>query len=84
MPNLGGVYFVLLMGSIIATIYGVLEWLYNVHKKSKKYNVSFSEELKEEFRVVVDFSTATRAAKDMISMYSRNNSLHSLETLQNK
>ncbi|KAL5284003.1 GRIK3 family protein [Megaselia abdita] len=74
MDNLGGVYFVLLVGSVVATIYGFIDWLYNVYRRSKRYHVSFKEQLKEDFRVVMNFSANTRPSMDLISMYSRNNS----------
>lgn len=76
MDNLGGVYLVLLVGSAVATIYGFIDWLYNVYKRSKRYHVSFKHQLKEDFRIVMNFSTNTRPSMDLISIYSGNNSVN--------
>lgn len=72
MDNLGGVYFVLAVGSVFATFYGLLEWLYHIFKRARRNRVSFMKKLKDEYKVITSFSTATRPSDDMISVYSSN------------
>ncbi|XP_055907858.1 glutamate receptor ionotropic, kainate 2-like [Eupeodes corollae] len=74
MPNLGGVYFVLLVGSLVAVACGILDWLFFVFRKARHYQVPFSEALVEEFKIVVDFSSDTKVVHSTGSIYSRNSS----------
>ncbi|XP_017466908.1 PREDICTED: glutamate receptor ionotropic, kainate 2 isoform X2 [Rhagoletis zephyria] len=61
--NLGGVYFVLFVGSIFASIYGLLEWICYVYGTARRNKVSFKTELIEEFRFVMQCSGNTRPVK---------------------
>ncbi|XP_055907531.1 glutamate receptor ionotropic, kainate 2-like [Eupeodes corollae] len=75
MPNLGGVYFVLLIGSSIAAACGLIDWLFFVLRKARRYKVRFMDALKEEFQIVIDFSNNTKIVCSTGSIYSRNSSL---------
>ncbi|XP_055849584.1 glutamate receptor ionotropic, kainate 2-like isoform X2 [Episyrphus balteatus] len=72
MPNLGGVYFVLLVGSLIAAACGIIDWLFFVFRKARHYQVPFKDALKEEFKIVVDFENNTKIVRSTGSIYSRN------------
>uniref|UniRef100_W8B651 Uncharacterized protein n=1 Tax=Ceratitis capitata TaxID=7213 RepID=W8B651_CERCA len=61
--NLGGVYFVLFVGSIFASIYGFVEWICHVYGTARRNKVSFKTELIEEFRFVMQCSGNTRPVK---------------------
>ncbi|KAH8381769.1 hypothetical protein KR009_000049 [Drosophila setifemur] len=71
MNNLNGVFFVLLVGSCCALLYGVISWVLFVMKKAHHYRVSVREALKEEFLFVIDFNSYVRVLKNSASIYSR-------------
>lgn len=75
MPHLGGVYLVLLVGSSIAGVCGLLDWLFFVFKKARHFKVRFMDALKEEFQIVIDFSNNTKIVSNTGSIYSKNSSL---------
>ncbi|KAH8292071.1 hypothetical protein KR054_004432 [Drosophila jambulina] len=71
MNNLEGVFFVLLVGSCCALLYGIISWVLFVMKKAHHYRVPLREALKEEFRFVIDFNNYIRVLKSSASIYSR-------------
>ncbi|EDW25234.1 GL20687 [Drosophila persimilis] len=71
MNNLEGVFFVLLVGSCCALLYGIISWVLFVMKKAHHYRVPLREALKEEFQFVVDFNNYVRVLKSSASIYSR-------------
>lgn len=60
MANVGGVFFVLLSGSGIAILYGVLEWYYYMLKRARQKQIAFREEFRNEARFVLDVHNNTR------------------------
>ncbi|XP_055383679.1 glutamate receptor ionotropic, kainate 2-like [Condylostylus longicornis] len=76
MDNLGGVYFVLSIGSIIALFYGLVDWTVAVFRQSRKAHVPFKQEFKEEFKFVSQLNNFTKTVKPTTaSSYSRNSSV---------
>lgn len=39
LKNVGGVFYVLCVGSAFATLYGLLEWLFNIYLRSREFKV---------------------------------------------
>ncbi|XP_055849579.1 glutamate receptor ionotropic, kainate 2-like isoform X2 [Episyrphus balteatus] len=74
MPNVGGIYFVLLVGSLVAAACSILDWLFFVFRKARHHGVPFKDALKEEFGVVVEFSNDTKIVQSTGSIYSRHSS----------
>ncbi|XP_055851575.1 glutamate receptor ionotropic, kainate 2-like [Episyrphus balteatus] len=75
MPNLGGVYLVLLIGTSVAAACGLLDWLLFVFRKARHYKVRFWDAFREEFLIVIDFSNNTKIVCSTGSIYSKNSSL---------
>ncbi|XP_073815886.1 glutamate ionotropic receptor kainate isoform X2 [Musca autumnalis] len=63
MPNVGGIYFVLLIGCVAATCFGILEWICHIYSTSRQYKVPFKAELMDEIRFVMKCSGNTKPAK---------------------
>ncbi|CAD7092220.1 unnamed protein product [Hermetia illucens] len=83
MANLGGVYFVLIVGSVLASVYGVIEWIYIIFRRSRAYSVPFKEELMDELKFVLKCSGNTKEVKHRKSSStgSRNSSM-TLESME--
>lgn len=63
LANLGGVYFVLLVGVILASGIGVCEWLLSIYFIAREQKVPFKNELMDELRFVMQCSGNTKAVK---------------------
>ncbi|XP_055903490.1 glutamate receptor ionotropic, kainate 2-like [Eupeodes corollae] len=74
MPNVGGIYFVLLVGSLVAAVCSIVDWLFFVFRKARRHRVPFKDALKEEFQVVIEFSNNTKIVLSSGSIYSRHSS----------
>ncbi|KAL9893323.1 glutamate receptor ionotropic, kainate 2-like isoform 2-T2 [Glossina fuscipes fuscipes] len=82
MENLEGIYVVLLVGSGLALLHGIISWICFVIRKASNHKVSLKDAFTEEFKFVIDFSTYTRELKTSASIYSRSrNSSISIDTL---
>ncbi|EDW67686.1 uncharacterized protein Dvir_GJ24289 [Drosophila virilis] len=71
MDNLEGVFFVLLVGSCCALLYGVISWVLFIIKKARHFKVPVKDALKEEFHFLIDFNNYVRVLKNSESIYSR-------------
>ncbi|XP_073816653.1 glutamate receptor ionotropic, kainate 2-like [Musca autumnalis] len=83
MENLGGIYIVLIVGSGMAMIHGIISWICFVIKKARSHKVSLKAAFKEEFKFVLEFTTYTRDLKTSNSIYSPSrNSSCTIESLE--
>ncbi|XP_053947504.1 glutamate receptor ionotropic, kainate 2 isoform X2 [Anastrepha ludens] len=71
MENLMGIYIVLVVGSVLAFIYGIVSWIIYIIAKAKHYQVPMKEAFLEELKFALDFSSHTRILKSTASIYSR-------------
>uniref|UniRef100_A0A6P7GKP7 Glutamate receptor ionotropic, kainate 3-like isoform X3 n=1 Tax=Diabrotica virgifera virgifera TaxID=50390 RepID=A0A6P7GKP7_DIAVI len=60
LQNVGGVFLVLFVGSIMATIGSMIELTLYIYRKSKRDNISFKAEFKKEMRFFIQFKQNTR------------------------
>uniref|UniRef100_T1GH19 Uncharacterized protein n=1 Tax=Megaselia scalaris TaxID=36166 RepID=T1GH19_MEGSC len=58
--NLAGVFLVLYVGTVIAFICGIVEWLFVIKAEAKKEQVPFCVKFKEEFKFMTTLSETTR------------------------
>ncbi|XP_055904035.1 glutamate receptor ionotropic, kainate 2 isoform X1 [Eupeodes corollae] len=63
LANLGGVYFVLFVGCILASVIGICEWLLGIYLVSRDNKVPFKAEFLDELRFVMQCSGNTKAVK---------------------
>ncbi|KAL9891638.1 glutamate receptor ionotropic, kainate 2 isoform X3 [Glossina fuscipes] len=63
MANVGGIYAVLLAGSIIAVFCGIVEWICGLYSTAQANKIPFKTELMEEIRFVLKCSGNTRPVK---------------------
>ncbi|XP_026481358.1 glutamate receptor ionotropic, kainate 3-like [Ctenocephalides felis] len=63
LPNVGGVFAVLVLGSIGAFVVNVFEGLTDAMRRARKHNVSFKEEVKADFRFVLKCSGKTKPVR---------------------
>ncbi|XP_037948866.1 glutamate receptor ionotropic, kainate 2-like isoform X1 [Teleopsis dalmanni] len=78
-PNLGGVYLVLVVGSALASVYGILEWLWSVYSTARSNKVSFKAELMDEIRFILRCSVNEKPVK-----YPKNSSRSSSSSSKSK
>ncbi|XP_067619820.1 glutamate receptor ionotropic, kainate 2-like isoform X2 [Eurosta solidaginis] len=71
MENLMGIYIVLLVGSALAFIYGLVSWILYIIAKAKHYQVPVGDAFLEELKFALDFNSHTRVLKSTASIYSR-------------
>ncbi|XP_055852904.1 glutamate receptor ionotropic, kainate 2-like [Episyrphus balteatus] len=63
MPNLGGVFFVLFVGCILASLIGVCEWILSIYFRARDNKVPFKKVFLEEYHFVMQCSGNTKAVK---------------------
>lgn len=64
LPNVGGVFLVLVVGSIIGFLCTFLQLCYNVFMLSHKERLSFKEEFRKEIRFLFNFKQMVKPVKN--------------------
>ncbi|XP_017471392.1 PREDICTED: glutamate receptor ionotropic, kainate 2 [Rhagoletis zephyria] len=75
MENLMGIYIVLVVGSALAFIYGIVSWICYIMAKANHYGVPVKEAFREELKFALDFNSHTRILRSTASIYSRSRNL---------
>lgn len=55
LQNVGGVFLVLFVGSILGVLGSLAEFSCYIYRRSKKEKISFKEEFKKEMRFIINF-----------------------------
>uniref|UniRef100_A0A1I8QEN6 Uncharacterized protein n=1 Tax=Stomoxys calcitrans TaxID=35570 RepID=A0A1I8QEN6_STOCA len=83
LENLGGIYIVLIVGSVMAMIHGIISWMGFVYRKAKSHKVGLKVAFKEELKFVLEFTTYNRDLKSANSVYSPSrNSSCTIESME--
>ncbi|KAG5684286.1 hypothetical protein PVAND_013522 [Polypedilum vanderplanki] len=63
MKNVGGIFVTVIIGSAFAIILGLVRWIRNIRSISKKFDMSFKDAFKQEFRFFKQFNVHVKTVR---------------------
>ncbi|KAG5874608.1 hypothetical protein JTB14_018818 [Gonioctena quinquepunctata] len=82
LKNVGGVFWVLFIGAVLATIGSFAELALKLYRRAKRDNISFKEELEREMRFFISFKQTVKEVVSSPDSSSNKNLMSSTKSLE--